>query len=278
MPSRGGGAAGSDDGVAAPGDEEVQELPTSAPLSKQRPRRSRAKVSYIESPVHTDSDEDEEMRELRAKRKRAAEKPDDKPVVNDPTPLSEYEIARLENIRKNQEMLQTLGLAKPGGLPTPPTHSRPPIDRPPVDPTGASSRACVLPANAHAPSAVATRREAQPAARPDSAKRAKAAARKQSGSIAVLSQGTAAALAATPIADAARSFFDAIDTAGTGLITAPMLERLCIDVLNMPALAVHAHAMVDVFDRGGKGGVDLADLCRLLELPELRPVRNGLAI
>jgi len=65
-----------------------------------------------------------------------------------------------------------------------------------------------------------------------------------------------------------RTFFSAIDVSGCGLITTEAILQAA-ERMALPLAEGTAQAMVDHFDRGGKGGLDFGDFEALLQRREL---------
>jgi hypothetical protein len=287
-------------------------------------RQSRTSAQYAEKDDSSDDDGEDGP-----ERTRTARTPTPKPARKQPPepspPLNEYELERLENIRRNHDKLLSLGLVEadaqiPGSGSQQASRPRDGGDDDDSSASGAGSndddesdveasgnsssesddggaraqrggikqRSTTPAANKPKGPPARARAARSPALAPAANRVAPSAARgKASGKAEGKAGGKRARKGAPPLSgpagtvdapidldvhDAqARAFYNQLNPAGRGLLTAPMLAQRAM-ALDIKIDLTRAQQMIDVFDANGKGGLNLHDIMMIVARPDIANV------
>lgn len=269
-------------------------------LGAARPKRS---VRPIASYVEAELSDDESEAGRRPRRAAPDPGPDPEPMVVE---LSEYERARLENIARNREKLAALGLSRARSAATADSSNSSASasdedvdadgDDDDADDDGTTSSSDSDSYNARE---VRARKAMHVGAGPSHApagRRPALAARGARASSTTDRKGASAGAVSragkrkggavpdqagetpdTPIdlelhGEQARTLFGDIDTEGSGLLTVESILRAARGVQLSQIDERSARQMVEIFDEGGKGGLDVNDLMMILARPDMRSV------
>lgn len=271
-------------------------------MADRRPKRDVAKpANYAEDA----SDEESELGKRAAAREQAALRraaPGPEPMAVE---LTDYERERLANIRSNRELLAKLGLDKqrrageeggsdPSASGEEDKEEEEEDDDEVEDDANSSSSSDGYDAGAARRPRASGGGARRTPAKPKSALKAPASARAPRAGSASAGKGAGAgkrapkrkgAEAAGPAAgssdapidldahgEQARALFGEIDTEGVGLLTVERIVRAARSVQLGQIDELRAQQMVEVFDKAGKGGLDVDDLMMLIARPDMRSV------